>query len=128
MTLVGVIAFVANLKPVQYLQALVVFSGSGSAAAFVVPAAMAAYWRRATAAGATAAMSLGAATILILYTIGFVEAEGFRPHLLLGIDPIVWGLGVSLISGVMVSLLTKPPRTDLVSRLFDQTDGQSQNS
>jgi SSS family solute:Na+ symporter/sodium/pantothenate symporter len=126
MILVGAIAFVANINPVERLQALVVFSGSGAAAAFVVPAAMAAYWRRATAAGATAAMSLGAATVLVLYAIGFVEAAGFRPHLILGIDPIVWGLGASLISGVVVSLLTAPPPPPLVSRLFDQTDGQRQ--
>src|SRR5581483_2727401 len=124
MILVGVIAFVANINPIEKLQALVVFSGSGSAAAFVVPAAMAAYWRRATAAGATAAMSLGAATVLVLYTIGFVEATGFRPHLLFGIDPIVWGLAVSLTSGISVSLLTAPPSPELVSRLFDQTDGR----
>ncbi|HWB13287.1 MAG TPA: sodium:solute symporter [Pirellulales bacterium] len=124
MVLIGVIAFVANINPVQYLQALVVFSGSGGAAAFVVPAAMAAYWRRATAAGTTAAMTLGAVTVLVLYTIGFVEATGFRPHLLLGIDPIVWGLGVSLISGIVVSLLTAPPPPELVARLFDQTEGQ----
>jgi sodium/pantothenate symporter len=119
---VGAIAFVANINPVERLQALVVFSGSGGAAAFVVPAAMAAYWRRGTAAGATAAMTLGAATVLVLYTIGFVEAEGFRPHLLFGIDPIVWGLGVSLISGVVVSLLTAPPPAAVVSRLFDRAD------
>jgi SSS family solute:Na+ symporter/sodium/pantothenate symporter len=131
MILVGAIAFAANLHPVRYLQALVVFSGSGGAAAFVVPAAMAAYWRRATAAGAISAMATGAATILTLYSIGFFEDDPmigqitkFRPHFLFGIDPVIWGLGVSLTSGVLVSLFTAPPSPEVVSRLFDQMDGQ----
>jgi SSS family solute:Na+ symporter/sodium/pantothenate symporter len=48
----------------------------------------------------------------------------FRPHFLFGIDPVIWGLGVSLTSGVLVSLFTAPPSPEVVSRLFDQTDGQ----
>ena len=128
MILVGLVAFLANINPVEKLQALVVFSGSGGATAFVVPAAMACYWRRATAAGALAAMAAGAATHITLYVIGFLsasdpmigQATGFRPYYLLGIDPMIWGLAASLASGVIVSLLTSPPRAELVSRLFDQ--------
>ena len=59
MIVVGAIAVVANLRPVAYLQAIVVFSGTAAAATFVVPALMIAYWRRATAAGALAAMLAG---------------------------------------------------------------------
>jgi sodium/pantothenate symporter len=128
MILVGAVAFVANLRPVAYLQALVVFSGSGAASSFVVPAAMACYWRRATAAGADAAMAAGAATILGLYITGFLgddpkigQATDFRPYFLLGLDPIIWGLAASLISGLTVSLLTTPPSPQLVSRLFDRS-------
>jgi SSS family solute:Na+ symporter/sodium/pantothenate symporter len=51
MIVIGIIAFVANLYPVDYLQAIVVFSGTGVAGAFVAPAVMAAYWRRATGLG-----------------------------------------------------------------------------
>ncbi|HVX15403.1 MAG TPA: sodium:solute symporter [Pirellulales bacterium] len=127
MILVGAAAFAANLRPVQYLQALVVFSGSGAASAFIVPAAMAAYWRRSTAAGTLAAMLVGAATTVALYVAGFLgedpmigQATLFRPYYLLGLDPIVWGLAVSLFCGVAVSLLTPPPPAPLVSRLFDQ--------
>jgi sodium/pantothenate symporter len=127
MVLVGAVAFVANLNPVQYLQALVVFSGSGAAAAFVVPAAMAAYWRRATAGGAFASMLLGASTIVALYAIGFAgpdpmigQVTRFRPYYLWSTDPIVWGLIVSLLSGLVVSLLTSPPPETVVARLFDE--------
>ncbi|HQU47014.1 MAG: sodium:solute symporter [Planctomycetia bacterium 21-64-5] len=124
---VGAVAFVANLNPVQYLQALVVFSGSGAASAFAVPAVMAAYWRRATAAGVMAAMLLGAGTVVVLYVIGFNlpdpmigQSTRFRPYYLFGLEPIVWGLAASLSSGVIVSLLTAPPPADVVSRLFDR--------
>lgn len=127
MILVGVVAFVANLRPVAYLQALVVFSGSGAASTFVVPAAMAAYWRRATAQGAFAAMAAGAATIAGLYTAGFLgddpligQSTQFRPYYVLGLDPIIWGLAASSLSGLSVSLLTSPPPPELVSKLFDR--------
>lgn len=130
MILVGAVAFAANIQPVEYLQAIVVFSGTGAAATFVVPALMAAYWRRATAAGALAAMLGGASTMIGLYVTGFVDgwrgfdpmigqATKFRPYFLLDLDPIVWGLAASLVCGIVVSLLTSPPQESVVSRLFD---------
>ena len=41
----------ANINPVDYLQVIVVFSGTGAAATFCVAALMLAFWRRATVAG-----------------------------------------------------------------------------
>ncbi len=128
MIVVGLIAFAANLKPVAYLQAIVVFSGSGGASTFVVPALMAAYWRRATTAGTLAAMIAGGGTLIGLYVTGFVlpgydpligQVTKFRPYFLLGLDPIVWGLSASLVAGIAVSLITSPPRAEHISRLFD---------
>jgi SSS family solute:Na+ symporter/sodium/pantothenate symporter len=140
MIIVGAIAFAANLQPVAYLQAIVVFSGAGAATTFVMPALMAAYWRRATAAGCIAAMIVGAGTSIGLYATGSVmawltelgydltrlgfnplmgQATKFRPYFLLGLDPIIWGLTASLVAGVLVSLFTRPPEDELVSRLFD---------
>lgn len=126
MVVVGAIAVAANVRPVDYLQAIVVFSGTGGATTFVVPAIMVAFWRRATAPGAIAAMLVGAGTTLGLYLIGFFGSDpmigpktAFRPYFLLGIDPIVWGLLASLMAGVIVSLCTRPPESSLVSRMFD---------
>ena len=129
MILVGAIAVAANLRPVNFLQALVVFSGTGGACAFVVPALMAAYWRRATAAGALAAMLVGAGTSLALYITGFFfspdpmigQKTAFRPYFLFGLEPIVWGLATSLVSGVLVSLATSPPPREVVAGLFDES-------
>jgi Na+/proline symporter len=101
---------------------------------------MAAYWRRASAAGCIAAMIVGASTSIGLYAAGAImawltqqghdlswlgfnplkgPATGFRPYFPLGLDPIIWGLTTSLVAGVIVSLLTRPPEAQLVSRLFD---------
>jgi SSS family solute:Na+ symporter/sodium/pantothenate symporter len=127
MILVGAIAVTANLYPVDYLQALVVFSGTGAASCFVVPAFMAAYWKRATAAGALAAVVAGAAAVLSLFLIGWIAPDpligqrtSFRPYFLLGLEPVMWGLLSSLTAGIVVSLCTKPPDKELVARLFGE--------
>jgi Na+/proline symporter len=132
MAVVGAVAVAANLNPVAYLQAIVVFSSTSAAATFVVPALMAAFWRRATTAGALAAMLAGSATMLALFATGWTlawrgydpmigPATAFRPFYLLGLEPIVWGLAVSVAAGVGVSLATVPPAPELVSRLFDRS-------
>ena len=126
----GVLAVVANIYPVAYLQAIVVFSSSGTAATLLVPALMAAFWRRATAAGAIAAMLAGSSVCLALYATGWIlafrgydpmigQVTAFRPYFLLNQEPIVWGLLASLLAGVAVSLLTRPPRAELLAWLFD---------
>jgi len=135
MIVVGLIAVASNIKPVNYLQALVVFSSTGTACTFLIPALMSAYWRRASVPGVLAAMVTGAGTALFLYVMGFVpmipeslglsengligQVTDFRPYYLFGFDPIVWGLGVSAIAGVGVSLMTRPPNAELISKLFD---------
>jgi SSS family solute:Na+ symporter/sodium/pantothenate symporter len=136
MITLGCVALAANINPVQYLQALIVFCTSSGAAAFLVPALMAAYWRRASAAGAMAAMLGGSSTVLALSAMGWRQnwliehgwlaptpligqATAFRPYFLCGLEPVVWGLTVSLLLGVAVSLLSRPPREELLRQLFD---------
>lgn len=130
MIALGLIGVAANIWPVQYLQAIVVFSGSSVAATLVAPAIMAAYWRRATASGAMAAMLVGAGVTFALYAFGWIQgAQGvqqpigmltnFRPHFLLGVEPLAWGLAASSIAGVLVSLASQPPPVAIVSRFFD---------
>ena len=135
MVFVGAIAVAASIKPVQYLQALVVFSSTGAATTFLIPAIMACYWRRATVAGILTAMLSGAATTLVLYVIGILDLAGslglptqtlmgavttFRPYYWLGLDPMIWGLLVSSIGGIGISLVTKPIDPALISRMFDR--------
>ncbi len=68
MILVGAIAVLANIRPVDYLQAIVVFSGTGCGATFCVPLLMLVFWRRATVPGMFASMIAGAGTMLGLPT------------------------------------------------------------
>jgi sodium/pantothenate symporter len=131
MIVVGGLAVAANIKPPPYLQAVVVFSGTGAAATFFVPLMFVAFWRRSTVAGVLAAMLTGGGTMVALYALGtFSESlglasqaisysKGLRPYYLFEIDPLLWGLGASLVVGVIVSLLTAPPREPVVSALFD---------
>lgn len=148
---VGLLAIALNVRPVKFLQALVVFSGTGSACTFVVPAIMAAYWRRATAVGTIFSMLTGAVTVSSLYFLGWLQRFALKdaalenpatswkqtvvsilgpdkmiglddptaPYFLCGVDPILWGLGASLIVGVGVSLLTSPPPKEHIARMFE---------
>ena len=136
MVIFGIIAVAVNIDPIRYLQAFVVFSATGSAATFLIPSLMACYWRRATVPGVLTSMIGGALTILTLYLLGISEwlpeqridqLSGFRPYYLLEFHPFVWGVLVSAICGIGVSLLTSPPDKALVSKMFDR-DPASSNS
>lgn len=121
MIVLGAIGVAANINPVDFLQKLIVFSASATAATFVMPAIMLAFWRRATAVGTMAGMIGGGATVLALFSCGpLLESKAmFDPYQLLGLDPVVWGLVASGLIGAVVSLATTPPPAELVSRLFD---------
>ncbi len=134
---VGLAVALVVRKPPAYLQLIVVFSSSGMASAFLIPAVLGCFWRRTTATGAIAAMLAGTATTLLLYLVGSFglatfglagilrdtsmigPAKGLRPYYLLGLDPCIWGLSASLLAGVVVSLLTPPPDATRVSLMFD---------
>ena len=128
MIFAGVLSVAVNISPVQFLQAFIVFSATGAAATFLIPAVMACYWRRATVAGILSSMVGGASTVLSLYLIGilgimptqpFGQLTKFHPYYLLNVDPFLWGLLASGTFGIVVSLLTTPPDAKLVSKMFD---------
>jgi SSS family solute:Na+ symporter/sodium/pantothenate symporter len=119
MIAVGLIAVGANIRPLEHLQSMVVLSGTCAATSFFAPAMMIAFWRRATAAGAMAAMAAGVASSLSLYAAGWIHYQKMKPYTPLGLDPIIWGLAISSLFGVVTSLCTSPPEEQLVSRLFD---------
>jgi SSS family solute:Na+ symporter/sodium/pantothenate symporter len=143
---VGFLAVLANIYPPDYLQALVVISGSGGGASFTVPILMACYWRRATAAGMLAGMLVGFGCYFGLSSAGWLQnwamtasdspfaksvldalgpdpkigiAGIFRPYYVLGVDPMIWSIFASVIAGIGTSLITTPPAEERVSRFFD---------
>ncbi len=146
MIAVGTIGVLANLNPPEYLQALVVLSGSAGAATFIAPVMMACYWRRATATGALAGMLGGFLVYFGIYSCGWAQNWAtanssldlakqilailgpdpkigpsglFRPYYILGVDPIIWGLLASIVGGIGVSLISRPPSPELVKRFFE---------
>ncbi len=50
-------------------------------------------------------------------TIGM--AKGFRPYFVLGMEPVVWGLLMSAVTGITVCLATRPPRAEHVAQFFE---------
>jgi SSS family solute:Na+ symporter/sodium/pantothenate symporter len=128
MIAIGLVAMLLNVNPVEKLQMLVTFSSGCAASAFLMPVAMMCYWRRATAAGTIAAMLAGSLVAFSLNMAGLIIAmrhrTGFVPYNLLGFEPIVWGLAVSLVVGIIASLLTQPPDQRLISKLFDADQPQ----
>jgi SSS family solute:Na+ symporter/sodium/pantothenate symporter len=134
MIAVGAIAVLANIRPVDYLQSIVVFSGTGAAATFSIPLLMLVFWRRATVPGMFASILCGAGSMLTFYLVGgvlgygsplFGPATSFRPYFLLGVDPLIWSLGVSFLTGVGVSLATRPCDEALISKFFDAEEIQT---
>jgi SSS family solute:Na+ symporter/sodium/pantothenate symporter len=115
--LVALAAAVGTVFSPKFLQAIIVFTGGAAACAFLVPALMAAYWPRASARGAMAAMLGGVVTVLALYLLGLLrgtdpgigEKSNFFPIYLFGVAPFVWGLLVSMVLGVVVSLADTRP-------------------
>ncbi|WP_406700649.1 sodium transporter [Singulisphaera sp. Ch08] len=134
---IGLIVAIVALKPPTYLQLIIVFSSTGMAAAFLMPALLGCFWRRSTAAGAIAAMATGATVTLGLYVLGTLgpdrlhlswlfapnqdigAASSFRPYYLFGLDPCIWGLSSSLAAGLIGSWLSPPPPEERVALLFD---------
>ena len=70
--LVGTIAMVGAINPPPFLQDIIVYTGSGLAAAFLAPVVFAIYWPRSNATGCIAGMAAGFAAHLSMYVAGNV--------------------------------------------------------
>lgn len=117
-TLVGVAALAGSVNPPQYLQHIIVFTGGGLSASFLMPVALALYWPRFNAAGAIAAICGGFITHTLTYAAGWFTYGAVRPLKIGGLDPFVPELILSLLAGVVVCLVTRPPDASLVETFF----------
>lgn len=115
---IGVLATLGAVKPPQFLQYIIVFSGGALAAAFLGPVALGLYWPRFTKQGAIASMLAGFFAYLGFYLAGFVLYGGTSPYRLLGLDPLIWGFAASLVFAVGVTLVTPPPPERIIDRFF----------
>ena len=117
--LVGAGAVLGAMNPPQFLQDLVVYTGSGLAACFLGPVVYALYWPRANTAGCMSGMLAGFAAHLSLYVAGaFVNGSFFHPYQFLNLDPIIVGLLVSFAVAYIMTRLTPPPPEALVRKYF----------
>lgn len=105
----GILVLILALTPPPLLATLVIYFGGGVTAAFVVPMIAALYSRRATTAGAIAAIFGGFAVFIIVDT-------WFRNPL--NIMSYLWGVAASFILLVVVSALTPRPSKAVVELYY----------
>jgi len=81
--------------------------------ALFVPIVGALFWRRATAAGALASMAAGSVVVVVLMIV-----DGLFSNL-----PIIYGMAVSLVVFVVVSLLTPRPPEERMRAWENRLEG-----
>ena len=108
---VGLVAGVFALRPPDYLQYIVIFSGTGLAATFLFPTLLAVYWPGMNRTGCLSGIATGFAAFILQYV-----AYGTRSFM--GLDPFVWALAASGLACVAGSMSgTRDPDT-LLSKYF----------
>ncbi|MBC8351021.1 MAG: hypothetical protein H8E66_03490 [Planctomycetes bacterium] len=115
---VGTIAMLAAVSPPQFLQDIIVFTGSGLSTSFLAPVALMLYWPRFNRQGAVAGMLGGFATHVTLYTIGTIQAGKVDAYKLFDFHPFMVGLVASFVIAIAVTCLTPPPPEHLVRKYF----------
>ena len=117
--IVGTLAMLGAVNPPQFLQDIIVYTGSGLAACFLAPVVFGLYWPRVTSQGALAGMLAGFASHFCMYGLGLVlNGNFFSPYRFLNLDPILIGLFVSFLTVYVVSRSSAPPPADLVAKYF----------
>jgi Na+/proline symporter len=106
---VPVILLLTGVGEGELVQFIVLLFTALMAAAFFMPVVLGVYWRRATKAGAGAAM-VGGVTATFLW-------KGLGPET---IDPVLPGFLVSALLMVGVSLLTQPPPKEALEPYFGE--------
>ena len=106
----GVIVFVAALRPPRLIVWLNIFAFGGMEAAFLWPFVLGLYWRRANAAGAIASVVCG---------VGTYFAIGMTIKTFFGWNAIIPSLFAGLAAFAVVSLLTPAPKPEVIETFFD---------
>ena len=115
---IGLGALLGALHPPEFLQDIIVYTGSGLASCFLGAVVYSLYWPRANYQGCIAAMLSGFLAHLSLYCVGFWQGKGFSAFKPWDMDPVVVGLLASFVVGYVVTLMTPPPADDLVKKYF----------
>jgi solute:Na+ symporter, SSS family len=113
--LVVVVTYLLTLVETRQIFALGIWCFSGYAALFPVVIG-AIYWKRATEAGAVAAVLATAIVWFVLFAASDYAAN--RKFLLVGMLPVAAMLATCAVTFVVVSLLTKPPGAATLAKFF----------
>ena len=117
--LVGTGAMLGAVNPPQFLQDIIVYTGSGLAACFLAPMVFALYSPRANVQGCMAGMLAGFTAHIAMYYGGiFTNGSFFKPYKLMNFDPIIVGLFVSFLANYLVTKFGPPPPQELVRKYF----------
>ncbi len=109
--IVGVIPLILIISGIgegELIQFIVVLFSALMASGFFVPVVIGVWWRGASKQGAIAAMIGGVSSAMLWKALG--------PS---SIDPVLPGFGVALILFFVISVLTKRPSDEALSRYFD---------
>ena len=117
---IGSAAMIAAVNPPQYLQQVIIFTGSGLSTSFLVPVALSLYWPRFNRTGAFASMLAGFISYTSMYVIGFAQTSFTKMQALQpgNFHPFIIGAVVSLVTAIVVTLLTTPPDEKTTRRFF----------
>ena len=109
---VAALSLTFALRPPDFLQYIVVFSGTGLASTFLTPICLALYWPGMNKTGCLAGMLGGFATFVAQYL-------AFGSRSFFGFDPFVWSLFLSLAFCIIGSMLGKREDPEILVRYFD---------
>lgn len=109
---VAAVCLVFALRPPDFLQYIVVFSGTGLAATFLTPTCLSLYWPGMNKTGCMAGILGGFTTFLAQYL-------AFGTRSFLDFDPFVWSLLFSLLFCIVGSLLGQRDDAEILVRYFD---------
>lgn len=117
-----IVTYVLSLFPPPNIFDLAVWCFSGFASLFPLVFA-AVYWRRVTRAGAIASVLVAAASWLVLFYEGLIKPTMAGHHsredyLVFDMMPVAVMFAASALALVVVSLVTQPPRKEVVDRFF----------
>lgn len=106
----ALLALAFALYPPEFLQYIVIFSGTGLSATFLFPTLFAVYWPRMNRAGCLLGMCAGFVSFVAQYAVWGTRSWG-------GFDPFVWSLAVSAI-GCWIGTMRGAPTPDEVLRVY----------
>jgi sodium/pantothenate symporter len=111
-------ALTLAMRPPDFLQYIVIFSGTGLASTFFFPTLLAIYWPRMNTTGCLAGMLGGFLSFLLQYISFGTRSFG-------GFDPFVWSLLVSLACCLAATHGSQAPPRELTERYFGEATSKA---